>query len=400
MNREYLKTLIDKTGSRLFFFRKKDIDAKEINRVLVSMLYFRGDVLMCTPAFRTLRKILPEAEIDIWVKSRSCELLSGNPHINRTIVFDGIRSADYGESNDHSFAEKISFIRSLRENSYDLFIDLTGKYSTALLSIAGGFRYSAGLNYNGFGFCYSRHARVDTQNTAGHLSRKYGEVVKQTFELSEKDWGELGGNDIQPEFHLREDELTSAEDMLRSAGLGLNLPVVCIQPSAGWKAKELEGEKYSMLIKLLHGFADIIIIGGVHDRKEVLKIANDSGIGDERVFTGTDIRQSAALISRSAVFVGSDSVGLQIASALCIPSVAIFGPTNPGFSNPSGKMHKVIYRKLECSASEEYQYCSRNAGKTCKTIDCMKSVTPEEIRDSVCVLLQEQTKENEDIAHK
>ena len=103
---------------------------------------------------------------------------------------------------------------------------------------------------------------------------------------------------------------------------------------------------------------------------------------------------SAAVISGSVLFIGNDSVGLQIAGAFDIPSIALFGPTNPEFSNPTGENHKVLYKKLFCSASESEQYCTRNAGKTCPDIHCMKSIQVSEVLAKTNSLLKNNSKKS------
>lgn len=136
----------------LFFFRKKDIDRTQIKKILIMSLYFRGDMLFNTAAIRMLKKIFPDADIDVMVKSRSKDVLEGNPYINKLIVFDDIKTADYNDSSEIKLKEKLLLLKKIRNEDYDLCIDFTGKYSTALIALLGGFKYSTGLNYNGFDF--------------------------------------------------------------------------------------------------------------------------------------------------------------------------------------------------------------------------------------------------------
>ncbi|MBK9334925.1 MAG: hypothetical protein IPM96_21625 [Ignavibacteria bacterium] len=101
-----LKKIISITGNALFFFRKKNVVKSEVKKILVISLYFRGDALMNTPALRILSKIFPQAQTDIWIKSRSEGILDNNPHINKTIVFDHFKSADYNDSSKPFIKEK------------------------------------------------------------------------------------------------------------------------------------------------------------------------------------------------------------------------------------------------------------------------------------------------------
>src|SRR4030095_2068878 len=101
--------------------------------------------------------------------------------------------------------------------------------------------------------------------------------------------------------------------------------------------------------------------------------------------------QSAELIRRADLFIGSDSAPLHTAGAVGTPSIGIFGPTNPEFSRPLGAQHKIIYHRLFCYSSADTQYCTRNAGFTCPTIDCMKMITSNEIITMIENLLYKPT---------
>ena len=387
--KDNLKKLIFICGNCLLFFRRKKILKSDVKSVLVIMLYFRGDAVMCTPALRMLKKILPYSAIDVWVKSRAADIMSGNPNIRSVIVYDGFRTADYEEASDSGLSDKVKFVRELRKKRYDLCIDLTGKYSTALVALTGGFRYSSGINYNGFGSCYSKFIDIDTQHTAGHLSGKYNSIIRQTFGIEEPEWNDSGGNDLRGEINLNESAVAIARGRLRECGLPAGKPLVCIQPSAGWNAKEWDEGSYAELMRKFSGEFDYILIGGKSEKSRLGRIAGSAGLDTGRVMASGSLTDSAAIISVCDVFAGSDSAGLQLAGALGIPSVAIFGPTNPSFSNPPGEEHVVLYSRLSCSAPDTEQYCTRNAGKTCATIDCMRSVSPDDVVNSLRLAIRQ-----------
>ncbi|MBK8983378.1 MAG: glycosyltransferase family 9 protein [Ignavibacteria bacterium] len=394
-----LKKIISITGNTIFFFRKKNVVRSEVKKILVISLYFRGDALMNTPALRILSRIFPEAKTDIWIKSRSEGILDNNPHINKTIVFDHFKTADYNDSSKPFLKEKINFIKSVRNENYDLCIDLTGKYSTALFALLGGFKYSIGLNYNGFGFCYNKFVKMDTQHTAGHLAGKYTEVIRQGLELTKEEFDSASETDnFRNEIYISDSSRNEIRKILSDNGIGFGDNIISIQPSAGWKAKEWSGEKYSQLISHLPSGFKIVFIGSEQDAENIKSIIKNSNAPEKCIMLSLPMKLSAALISVSDIFIGSDSVGLQIAGAADVPSVALFGPTNPGFSNPPGEIHKIVYNKLFCSSPDNEQYCTRDAGKTCPDIHCMKSIQISDVVKQVNSLTENNTNKKYQIA--
>ncbi len=359
------------------------------DKILVISLYFRGDVLFNTAAIRMLKKIYPDTVIDVLVKSRSSEVLEGNPDINRLIVFDDIMTADYEDNSEFKAGEKLSLLKKIRKEKYDICVDFTGKYTTALIALLGSFKYSFGLNYNGFGFCYSKFIDNDTQNTKGLLIDKYLNAVKEGLFIPGNRWEELYNDHKGKCFiYISGSEKTEARKILKNLDISSDKPLICIQTTAGWKAKEWDENNYFMLLeKFITAGYSYILIGAEKDRERNFRIL-DALPGDQRkYFLSLPLKLNASIISLSDLFIGSDSIGLHFAGALNIPSVGLFGPTNPSFSNPYGEIHKFIYKKLICSASENKQYCTRNAGKTCLTLECLQNIDSDEVMKNAEFLL-------------
>lgn len=386
----------------LFFFRKKDIDRTQIKKILIMSLYFRGDMLFNTAAIRMLKKIFPDADIDVMVKSRSKDVLEGNPYINKLIVFDDIKTADYNDSSEIKLKEKLLLLKKIRNEDYDLCIDFTGKYSTALIALLGGFKYSTGLNYNGFGFCYSKFADIDTQNSAGHLSEKYLNVLKEGLGINADEWEELVVNlPDKCDIYINEQEMNQAAEKLNSLDIHPDQPLICIQVTAGWKAKEWSENNYTSLIeKLIASNYSFVLIGGEEDKDINYRILDAAGPDMRKYYLPLSLKVNAAVIKLSDVFIGSDSIGLHLAGAIGTPSIGLFGPTNPSFSNPGGDKHLVIYKKLYCSAEENNQYCTRDAGKSCPSIDCMKLIQPDEVINKAEFLLNKYSQKKQIVFEK
>ena len=386
---DFLKNIISQTGNVIFFFKKKEIKREKINKILIISLYFRGDVLLNTVAIKMLKKIFPDAVIDVMVKSRSKEVPEGNPNINRLIVFDDIKTADYNDNPELKLKEKLSLLKKIRKENYDLCIDFTGKYSTALIALIGGFRYSLGLNYNGFGFCYSKLVNINTQNTKGLLSEKYLNTLKEGLGIKESEWLKLNtGFDNNCEIFLSLAEMSAAENKLNSLNLNPDKPLVCIQTTAGWKAKEWNEKNYTALIsELIYTDHEFVLIGTDEDAEINYRILDAVSPDLRKHFLPLPLKINAAIIKMSDLFIGSDSIGLHLAGAVGTPSIGLFGPTNPDFSNPNGDIHKVIYKKLTCSAGDSSQYCTRDAGKSCPDIECMRNISTGEVLENAEFLL-------------
>lgn len=393
--KNYIKKFIYSLGKKLFFLKKKNLkfkDLKNINSVLFITLYFKGDVLFQTPVIEIISKLFPKAQIDVWVKSRSAELLEDNSHINEVLVFDSVRTSEYLEENrKFDLKGKYHFLRKLRSKKYDLVIDYTGLFSTSMFVFLSGSRYNFGKNEQGFGFLYNNDLSIDFSIVEGNLIKKYINLLKDLLNVENEKWEEIISK-IQLKPILNQNSQISArvKDELEKRNFDLSKHLICLHLTSGWEAKRWAIENFAELIKALltkYEF-EMVVIGNDYDKSEYYKIINmlKSYVNQEKlknVFFSFPINYNVELIRICDLFIGSDSAPLHIAGAVDTPSIALFGPTNPKFSTPIGSEHFYIYHELGCSAKPNEQYCSRNAGKTCDTLDCMKMITVKEVLDKI-----------------
>ncbi len=62
-----------------------------------------------------------------------------------------------------------------------------------------------------------------------------------------------------------------------------------------------------------------------------------------------NLRELSALLRKAKLFVGIDSGVMHMACALDVPTVAIFGPTDPFYTGPQNMRSLVVRRDLACS---------------------------------------------------
>jgi len=80
-------SIVDGIGKLIF--RKRDADCSEaIKSILLIRLDHLGDVLLTTPAIKSLKKQFPQARIGMLIKEWSFEAIQNNPHIDNIIIFN------------------------------------------------------------------------------------------------------------------------------------------------------------------------------------------------------------------------------------------------------------------------------------------------------------------------
>ena len=91
---------------------------------------------------------------------------------------------------------------------------------------------------------------------------------------------------------------------------------------------------------------------------------------------------SAALMKHADLFVGPNSGPMNIAAAVGIRVVGLFGPSDPAIWGPCGVGHRIFYKQLDCRSCF-HPDCFRGDE------NCMRLISLDEVWQAVWNLLQE-----------
>ena len=135
---------------------------------------------------------------------------------------------------------------------------------------------------------------------------------------------------------------------------------VFLHPGSGSPHKCLPCEPLGRLVRAVARDAAIrvVICEGPDDRDAVGRLLNVVGETPHAVLRGKTLEEMARLLTRADVFLGHDSGLTHLAAARGVPTVAIFGPTNPDQWRPLGK-HVVVHQGpvCRCRTWSQVQQC-------------------------------------------
>ena len=311
-------------------------------RILIVRLSAMGDIIHAMPAVAGLRQQFPESRIDWAIEERWSPLLASRvsseligksePSAQQPLVnlVHRVQMRRWRESPFSSTTrQEIASLRArLRGCHYDHAIDLQGAIRSALLARASGAKVRAG----------ALHPRELPArwwyNVKAHTPAEH--VVDQAAEVLSAAVGATV-DPVQPEFPADPEAERWAMEKARSVSPQFAL----INPGAGWGAKCWPAERYAELIRILgeHGIRSLVNAGPGEQ-----ELAESACRGNENVANVLEC-SLARLISLSrlaSVFIGGDTGPMHLASALGIPIVAIFGPTDPARNGPYGGRYVVL----------------------------------------------------------
>ena len=303
---------------------------EKINRILVIKLRAIGDVLLSTPVVQNLHDHFPLAQIDFLTDKFAAEVVSGNPWISNVLTFD--------RKNDSS----AGIIRRVREKNYDLIIDLFSNPRSAIITGLSGARFRAGFPFRWRKYAYNII-----------IPPRTGNIHNIDFNLDALRRLDIPVQHFQPYFPLDDRAKQFADVWFREKNLD-GKQVVGLNPSGGWYTKRWGLEHYAHLGDLIgerYG-ASIVVLRGPGEEDDALFIQKRMKM-QAHVIPQTTLAQLGAIIQQCAFIVSNDSGPMHIAASLGIPTLGIFGPTNPLQQGPYGNNHRWVRNEgldcLECS---------------------------------------------------
>ena len=280
------------------------------NALLAIRLRALGDVVLTTPAFRALHRGFPEAPLDIVTDQPYVALLQDLPGVDRVIGLGRGPGA------------MRAVLTEIRRRSYARAIDFFGNPRSALMTVMSRARDSFGYDLRGRGRAY-RH-RIPRDSPVPSNRREYAAAshVRLAVAAGGVDDGLHTQLSISPAAHAE------AEVLLHTAGVREPGTTLGLIAAGTWATKTWPASHAAALARLLLASGrEVLLLAGpreAHVTRAVQELA--PGLA---TLPPCEVPALAAVISRLAGVLGTDSGPRHIAAALGRPTFAWFGPTHP-----------------------------------------------------------------------
>ncbi len=297
-------------------------------RILVLRPGAIGDTLVTVPALHTLRRRFPSARIEIAGNPVVLPLLASSDLVDRCIAFDDPRVTRLfvpsGPAPDDAF----------------LGIDVAVAWCADPEGVLARALRARGAS------------RVVVTSSRPPLDRSV-HVARYLLEcLGPLGVEQAGPLDLPPIRTSTGGERQAREEIL---ALGLEgRPFVAIHPGSGSPAKNWPAERYAAIVDAMeedHGLPSLVF-GGPADA-EVLKRLSATVRHPPRMLLDRPLAVVAALLRRARAFLGNDSGLAHLAGLLGVPSLALFGPTDPVHWSPLGPHVRVLRSELLADLSPD-----------------------------------------------
>lgn len=160
--------------------------------------------------------------------------------------------------------------------------------------------------------------------------------------------------DPEPRWRLPEDpgQEAAARAALEEAGLAEGARIVGLHlGSAGGPAKQWSAPGWARLARRLAARGSSpVLLGAPLDRAVEAQVQQAAGRPPLPSLVGRDAPAMLPwLLSRLAALVSGDTGVAHLAAALGVPTVTLFGPTDPGLSAPRGPAARILHPGAPCA---------------------------------------------------
>ncbi|HEY7389328.1 MAG TPA: lipopolysaccharide heptosyltransferase II [Bryobacteraceae bacterium] len=315
------------------------------SKILVRATNWLGDAVMSLPAVRAIREAFPNSRLAVVARPWVADLYARESAIDEVMLYQ-----------PRGWADRREFWARLRRERFNCAILFQNAFDAALMGWMAGIPARIGYGLDGRGCLLTTSVAVpEPGDIPRHERFYYLEMLRRAKLIGDEQYFRVGVQDIQME-GIAAAQTSGAR---RLAAMGMGGDVIGISPGAAYgNAKRWLPERFAEAgMEICSRLANtglrpgVLVFGSAAERPLCEQVA--AGIGCAirvRNLAGeTSLREFIDLAAACRLFLTNDSGAMHVASALGVPTVAIFGATDDATTGPVGPCARVVRERAECS---------------------------------------------------
>lgn len=316
-----------------------------------------GDFILALPALEVLRKAFPLGRSAFMGFPRILELVENRFYADEILSVDQKGMASF-------------FVQG-----GDLDLSLSRFFKRFDLIVVFGRDGGGNLMRNLNRICHGRIFHINPFSGLNERIHIVDHLLGQLCHLG------FAASEGTPRIFLNESDRAWAKKywIEKGADAGKREGVIVLHPGSGSKKKVWPLDRFrDLLVSLQESVSSqFLVVLGPAEGPDMRKLFE---VGDPHIAAlaeGLSLIQLASIMEGCRLFIGNDSGVSHLAAALGIPTLTIFGPTDPGIWSPRGKRVIVVRRETSCSP------CSQERFYECQYVECLKGVQIEDVLEGI-----------------
>jgi len=331
--------------------------------ILIILMGSLGDVARGLCLVAHIKDHHPASRITWLVEPKCADLVGLHPQIDRIVEFERQRSV----------AGLWDLYQELRQDRYDITLDLQRHFKSGFFSLLSGARRRIGFhrrnskelnwlfNNEHIAYCDENHPKLD-------------HYLKFTAHLGIPPTGRLN-------FGFEQLDLKA---LVPEAVAEIQNSFIAVVLGSSWESKDWNFEGYSRFVRhvvdrlSLH----VVLLGGDSVRPFAARLVEKLNSPRIMDLSGNPLVELIAVLKAAAAAIGPDSGPGHLAAAVGTPYVTLFGPTLANRHVPYGCDHLIVAPDLSCAPCYQKQ-CPEGDKR------CMKNIAVEDVAAKIARALGE-----------
>ena len=331
-----------------------------------------GDAILALPALRAVRAKFPQARISVVARPYVADIYRDQSIADELIPYD-FRATHRGWKGRERLAH------DLRSRKFDAALLLQNAFDAAWLAWRANIPQRIGYASDGRSLLLTKAIPVPKSGEIpAHEKFYYLELLRRACWLDTLPDEPLIALYVSPSARQR------ANLTLLESGSRPSARRIAVGAGASYgSAKCWPPDRFAQALNSIasHSDSDVILFGTPAEAPVSTAISASLRRPPIDLTGKTTIADLPALLSQCHVFLGNDSGAMHVASAVGLPVVAVFGPTDPQGTAPVTPRATIVQQK---------PYCSPCFLRRCPTDHrCMTAVTPQLVESALLARLPE-----------
>ena len=302
-------------------------------RVLVIKTSSLGDVIHTLPALTDAGKAFPSIRFDWVVEEGFVDIPRWHPLVDRVMPV-ALRRWRKNLFSSRTRAEWRQFYQVLREQEYDLVIDAQGLLKSAFVT-----RIARGETYSGLGWSSARESLASLFYRKKYAVAKGQHAVLRVRQLFAAALGYELPSGV-PQYGVDRSRLVATPE---------EPPYLVFLHGTTWKTKHWPEQHWMELVNIANqqGYGVKLLWGNAEEKERAERIAQQSS--QVLVLPRLGLMEIAQVLAGSEGIVAVDTGLGHLSAALDVPTVSLYGPTNPILTGALGESQVHLASALSCA---------------------------------------------------
>lgn len=305
--------------------------ATEVRSILLLEYWNLGDIVMQSPFIQNVRTNYPNARIVLLTSPKAAPLIEGQGLVNEVITVRVPWAQHYSRWRKYNpfstlWIELLRTLKFLHAQQFDLAFTARADIRENCILWLAEVRRRVGFAFGGGGYFLTDIVTPDLAHP--HFAERWQRLLEH-----------LGKPILvrQPSLSVSREEERVVDQHLAERGIQEQDFLVGIHPGARSVTRQWGEQNFAVVAQRLRAQYPVKILW-FQDSSQARSAVGSNGF----IPLSLPLRQFIAALKRCRLFICNDSGPMHMSTALGVPVVAIFGPTEPKWFGPIGPGNQIV----------------------------------------------------------